>query len=182
MDNIIIEKAGTSDAREVMRLISLADKDAVISLSGGKNINDALRIYEKNFSRHDVYFSYKNVFIARDNSQIVGCILYFKGEDEPRFASLTDHAAEFPNESSPDEVYIDSLAVACESQGKGIASALIQRVIDETISLGLHKVGLLADIKKSHLKNMYKKMGFNVAGELELLGDRYEKMIYNITL
>lgn len=76
MEDVIIGNAKKTDAGEVVRLIALADKDAVLALSGKDDINEALFQYEVNFGRHDVYFGYKNVFVARDQEKYlaVSCI------------------------------------------------------------------------------------------------------------
>jgi len=174
--DVVIDNAKKSDAAEVVRLIALADKDAVLALSGKDDINEALFQYEMNFGRNDVYFGYKNVFVARDKEKILGCILYFKGEDESRFTAITEQRAEMDNESEHDEIYIDSLAVLPECRGRGIAKSLISRVVEESRLQGLNKVGLLADTKKPHLKALYRKLGFNVTAQIELLNDHYEKM------
>ncbi|MGO4745575.1 GNAT family N-acetyltransferase [Serratia quinivorans] len=176
MEDVIIGNAKKSDAGEVVRLIALADKDAVLALSGKDDINEALLQYEMNFGRNDVYFGYKNVFVARDQEKILGCILYFKGEDESGFTAITEPHAEMENESDPDEIYIDSLAVLPECRGRGIAKSLISRVVEEARQQGLNKVGLLADTKKPHLKALYRTLGFNVTAEIKLLNDHYEKM------
>ncbi len=178
MENIIIEKAKKTDAAEIVRLISLADKDAVLALSGKDDINDALHQYEINFSRDDIYFSYRNIFVARNHSGILGCILYFRGEDESGFQSITEHLPDMENESEPDEIYIDSLAVLPECRGKGIAKRLVNQVTLEARKQGFHKVGLLADKSKPYLGRMYQALGFNVTAEVNLLNDHYEKMTF----
>lgn len=178
MANVIIDHARKSDAAEVVRLISLADKDAVLTLSGKEDINEALLQYELNFMRDDVYFSYKNVFVARYKGKISGCILYFNGEDESTFNSITKRQPEMENESEADEIYIDSLAVLPECRGQGIAKLLISRVIEEARQKGVKKIALLADRKKPYLKKMYQKSGFSVTSEVKLLNDHYEKMTF----
>jgi hypothetical protein len=178
MENIIIEKAKKTDAAEIVRLISLADKDAVLALSGKDDINDALHQYEINFNRDDIYFSYKNIFVARNNRGILGCILYFRGEDESGFQSITESLPEMENESDPDEIYIDSLAVLPECRGKGIAKRLVNQVTLEARKQGFQKVGLLADKSKPYLGRMYQTLGFNVTAEVNLLNDHYEKMTF----
>lgn len=180
MESIIIEKAKKTDAAEIVRLISLADKDAVLALSGKDDIDDALRQYEINFGREDIYFSYKNIFVARSNRQILGCILYFRGEDESNFQSISERPLEMEmeNESDPDEIYIDSLAVLPECRGKGIAKQLVKQVTLEARKQGVQKVGLLADKNKAYLGRMYQTLGFNVTAEVSLLNDHYEKMTF----
>lgn len=180
MESIIIEKAKKTDAAEIVRLISLADKDAVLALSGKNDIDDALRQYEINFGREDIYFSYKNIFVARSNSRILGCILYFRGEDESSFQPISERPLEMEmeNESDPDEIYIDSLAVLPECRGKGIAKQLVKQVTLEARKQGFQKVGLLADKSKAYLGSMYQTLGFNVTAEVSLLNDHYEKMTF----
>lgn len=178
MESIIITKAKKTDAAEIVRLIALADKDAVLILSGKNDINEALAEYELNFGRDDIYFSYRNVFIAKDMEKIVGCILYFSGEDESYFTSLTGQKIEMEYESEPDEMYIDSLAVIPEYRGCRIASMLIDQVTAETRLRGIKKVTLLADTKKPYLKTLYQRSGFIVTSEMKLLNDHYEKMTF----
>nr|EKU9431647.1 GNAT family N-acetyltransferase [Klebsiella variicola] len=182
MEGIITEKAKKTDAAEVVRLISLADKDAVMTLSGKDYINDALAEYELNFGRDDVYFSYRNIFIARDKKKIAGCILWFSGEDESSFSSLTGQKPEMENESEPGEIYIDSLAVLSEYRGRGIASLLIDQVTAEARRKRIRKVTLLADTKKPYLKKLYQKSGFDVTSEMTLLNDHYEKMTFHTSV
>ncbi|EPQ5852986.1 GNAT family N-acetyltransferase [Klebsiella oxytoca] len=182
IEGIITEKAKKTDAAEVVRLISLADKDAVMTLSGKDYINDALAEYELNFGRDDVYFSYRNIFIARDKKKIAGCILWFSGEDESSFSSLTGQKPEMENESEPGEIYIDSLAVLSEYRGRGIASLLIDQVTAEARRKRIRKVTLLADTKKPYLKKLYQKSGFDVTSEMTLLNDHYEKMTFHTSV
>ncbi|WP_408287442.1 GNAT family N-acetyltransferase [Paraburkholderia aspalathi] len=63
-----------------------------------------------------------------------------------------------PDESAPDEVYIDSLAVRPESRGRGVAQRLVKSVIEETDSLGLKKIGLLVDKKKDNMEKCIKNL------------------------
>lgn len=178
MESIVTDKAKKTDAAEVVSLISLADKDAVLTLSGKDDINDALTEYKLNFERDDVYFSYRNIFVARDKEKIAGCILWFSGEDESGFSSLTGQKPEMENESEPGEIYIDSLAVLPEYRGRGIASQLIDQVTAEARRKRVRKVTLLADTKKPYLKKLYQKSGFVVTSEMTLLNDHYEKMTF----
>ena len=115
-------------------------------------------------SRADVYFNVENVMVARKNDQVVGCILYFKGADEDRYAPPDGQVGELARESDDDEIYIDSLAVDPDHRGGGIAKRLVRAVIRETEIVGLHKVGLLADVGKPSLARFYLGLGFQKRG------------------
>lgn len=156
----------------------MADKDAVLTLSGKDNINDALNEYELNFHHDDVYFSYRNIFVTRGKGKVAGCILWFSGEDESGFRSLNGQKSDMGNESESGEIYIDSLAVLPEYRGRGIASLLIDQVTAEARRKKVKKVTLLADTKKTYLKKLYQKSGFVVTSEMTLLNDHYEKMTF----
>ncbi len=180
MTELKIEKARVTDAKAVVRLIALADEDAVLEISGQASLPEALLHYERDFSRADVYFNVENVMVARKNDQVIGCILYFKGADEDRYAPPDGQADELPRESDDDEIYIDSLAVDPDHRGGGIAKQLVRAVIRETEAVGLHKVGLLADVGKPNVARFYLGLGFTERRRMRYLNDLYAKLVYEI--
>lgn len=179
--DLTISKAQIADTKAAVRLIALADKDAVIAISGKATLEEALEQYERDFSRTDVYFNYQNVILARKGEQVVGCILFFKGTDEDRYSALDSQGGEFPRESDDDEIYIDSLAVDPEHRGGGIAKQLVLAVISEAAIQGFTKVGLLADVAKPHLGKLYRSLGFGATKRMLYLNDEYEKLVYDMT-
>lgn len=180
-NDLTLSKAKPIDANAAVRLIALADEDAVMAISGKPTLAEALAKYEQDFARTDVYFSYQNVILARKGEQVVGCILFFKGTDEDRYSALDTQGGDFPRESDDDEIYIDSLAVDPEHRGGGIAKQLVIAVITEADSLGFTKVGLLADVAKPNLGKLYRSLGFVATKRMHYLNDEYEKLVYNIT-
>ncbi|MGB3068613.1 MAG: GNAT family N-acetyltransferase [Ottowia sp.] len=170
-----------ADAKAAVRLIAMADKDAVLAISGKLTLPEALTQYEQDFSRNDVYFSYENVIVTRKEGLVVGCILYFRGADEERYAAHESQGGNFPRESDDDEIYIDSLAVDPDHQGCGIAKQLVRAVIKEAAAQGFAKVGLLADVAKPHLGKLYRSLGFAETKRMRYLNDEYEKLVYDVT-
>ena len=172
-------RATPKDAAETVRLIGLADPEALIEISGKKNYAEALRSYEQNFVRTDVYFSYQNIILAKIGLDIIGCILSFRGIDEEKYATNSEHDSSLMvRESSDDEIYIDSLAVDERYRGQGIAKKLIFEVIEYAKSIGYRKVGLLADLSQPHLGELYRKLGFQYQSKLMLLDVEYEKLVF----
>lgn len=179
--DVTISKAQIADARAAVRLIALADKDAIIAISGKATLAEALKQYERDFPRTDVYFSYKNVILARKGEQVIGCILFFQGMDEERYAAQESLGNDFPRESEDDEIYIDSLAVDPEHRGGGIATQLVMTVMAEAAAQGFTKVSLLADVAKPHLGKLYRSLGFVATKRMLCLKDEYEKLVYDLT-
>ncbi|MFY3152465.1 GNAT family N-acetyltransferase [Achromobacter xylosoxidans] len=175
-----VEKARVADAKAVVRLIALADEDAVLAISGKASLPEALLHYERDFARSDVYFGFENVMVARKGGQVVGCILYFKGVDEDRYAPPDGEVGKLPRESDDDEIYIDSLAVDPDHRGGGIAKDLVRAVISEAAALGFQKVGLLADVGKPGLERLYLGLGFTETKRMRYLNDEYAKLVYEI--
>ncbi|EHF4969968.1 MULTISPECIES: GNAT family N-acetyltransferase [Enterobacter] len=180
MMDLTITKATVADAREAVRLIALADEDAVMAISGQATLADALARYEQDFTRTDVYFGYENVIVARKGTLVVGCILSFKGTDEDRYAALDSQGGEFPRESDDDEIYIDSLAVDPDHRGGGIAKQLVRAVIEQAAAQGFTKVSLLADVAKPHLGKLYRSLGFVEVKRMRYLNDEYEKLVFDM--
>lgn len=179
-NNLTLSKAKPTDAKAAVRLIALADEDAVMAISGKPTLAEALAKYEQDFTRTDVYSSYQNVIVARINNEVVGCILYFNGADEERYVSFYSPGGDYPRESDNDEIYIDSLAVDSNHRGSGIAKHLVQAVITEATARGVSKVGLLADVTKPHLGKFYRNIGFMETKRMRYLNDEYEKLVYYI--
>ena len=177
-NDLIFLKAEPTDAVEAVQLIGLADPEAIIDISGKATYADALKEYEKNFSRTDVYFSFKNTIVAKINNQLVGCILFFKGEDEVNYFFGSEREDSSIRESEDDEIYIDSLAVDERYRGKGIAKQLIKYVVQESVSLGYKKISLLADVSQPHLGKMYSDLGFKVKSKMILLDTEYDKFVF----
>lgn len=176
--DLIISPPGFNDTRATARLIAMADEAAVLEFSGQVSLAAALRVYEQNFWRDDVYFSHRNVLLARYQGQVVGMVLSFEGSDEPRFRSLTDSDEDSPRESSSDEVFIDALAVEPEFRGQGIALQLIHAAMARTTAAGLGKMGLLVDAQKTALADWYQKLGFANSGPFRWRSQQYVKMVY----
>ena len=174
--DIEIRGAGADDAEAAIGLIASADEEAILELSGKASLHEAITYYVKNFSRTDVYFSFKNVLVAQSAGQVIACILYFPGAHEERFARIEGENGSFIREACDDEMYIDSLAVDPSCRRQGIAGKLVRGVIVEARALGLERVGLLADVSNPNLAKFYEGLGFEETDRIYRNGGLYAKM------
>src|SRR6516225_1426099 len=71
-------------------------------------------------------FSYQNIQVADQSSEVVGLVLSFGGRDEARLNAAVGSWLE--REAEDDEWYVDALAVLKNWGGKGIGAYLLQGV------------------------------------------------------
>ncbi|EIC82042.1 GNAT family N-acetyltransferase [Serratia sp. M24T3] len=168
------------DALQVIDLISSADENALLYLTGKNSLDEAKEVYRQGFSREDVYYSYRFTLVCFVNGRLAGCILAFPGFLEPDFISEADSSLPDVREAEDDELYIDSLAVYPEFRGQKISRYLIDAVKVQAKKHQLSKLSLLADDAKPYLEKMYRSYGFEVVEEIILDGVRHKKMTYLI--
>lgn len=171
-----IRPAIVDDARQVIELISFADENALLYLTGKGTLADAQQVYLLGFGREDVYYSYLYTQVCFINERLAGCILAFPGFLEPTFISQAVSAFADVREAEDDELYIDSLAVYPEFRGQQLSEKLIDAAKAQAKTYALGKLSLLADDAKPHLEKMYKSYGFSVANIVVLDGVSHKKM------
>jgi ribosomal protein S18 acetylase RimI-like enzyme len=60
-----------------------------------------------------------------------------------------------------------SMAIADEARGKGLATKLVRRGFEECAKLGVKELKIFAAVDIQAINNMYKKLGFRLAGQME---------------
>ena len=75
-------------------------------------------------------------------------------------------------------MYIDTLAVSPNTQGKGIGKQLIQYAIDEVVVKQKKVLGLLVDKDNPAAKRLYERIGFKVVKDIRIFGKVMEHMQY----
>lgn len=154
--------------------------------SEGNTLQDVHDLFAICGASADSQYSYKNTLIATVGGQSAGAIICYDGArlNELRqrfldeFAKMHGYRIDqyITEETTPDEFYIDSLAVLPEYRGKGIARGLIEaacRWNEETCG---KKVGLLVDKTNHRARGMYERLGFKPDGEREFAGEAMEHM------
>ena len=83
------------------------------------------------------------------------------------------------DETQAGEIYIDTIAVSPDFQGKGIGSKILDFLIEEIAIKQNQTLGLLVDFDNPSAKKLYEKKGFVVVGEKTLMSEHHEHMQYN---
>ncbi|MDT7573068.1 MAG: [ribosomal protein S18]-alanine N-acetyltransferase [Actinomycetota bacterium] len=78
-----------------------------------------------------------------------------EGEDVVGYAGLCDY---------PDEAFVQTIAVAATSQGKGLGALLLQALLDEAERRGQHRVLLEVRADNDSAIALYERFGFRRTG------------------
>lgn len=175
-----IRPAQPSDANEVAPLIFQAMEDIVFKLIGQKNPTEGIDFIKKLFTQKNNQYSYQNTLVCEVDGTCVGSLVSYDGKDltQLRNPVLEEAKKKNPNftfiedETQAGELYIDTLSVSSDFQGKGIGSELIDFLKNQT-SLG-QKIGLLVDSQNPQAEKLYRRLGFIYENSLPLFGGIYK--------
>lgn len=171
-----IIKATADDAPLIGRtVVEAIGPELARDFAGDKSVDDVLRLFTTLAARPDSQYSYRNALIAVDDDGTkVGCIVSYDGArlHELRLAFFEevkrilgrDMDGQVPDECTPDEIYLDSLAVLPKYRGRGVATALIAAAAESAASLG-KPLGLLCSKTNPHALHLYQSLGFKIVGE-----------------
>lgn len=138
--------------------------------------------------REDSQYSWRNTLIARNtDGSPVGAVISYDGallrqlrrafiEDANRILGWNLKDENFTDETSPDEIYLDSIMVKPELRGMGIGSQLIDAVNDKARHAG-KPLGLLVDFNNPDARRLYTSLGFISVGIRPFAGKDMEHMI-----
>ena len=179
-------QANKNDASSISKIMMLAMDGIVYDFIGSKNYDKGVLFLENLISQENNQYSYQNTIVVEYNNEFAGTTTFYDGAklDELRKPVLevlqssynqTIHPQE---ETQAGEIYIDTIAVSPNFQGKGIGSSILDYLIDE-IGINQNKtLGLLVDFDNPKAKKLYEKKGFVVVGEKSLMSKNHEHMQY----
>jgi ribosomal protein S18 acetylase RimI-like enzyme len=184
-----IRSAESKDARKIAEYIVLAMNDLAYKFSNSTDKEFTLSLFEKFVAKEANQYSFENTLVAEENGEIIGAII---GYDGGKLDELRKPFVEYlylncgfegnpEDETEAGEVYLDTLAVSPQHQGKKIGQKLMEALIEQSRERGFSKVGLLVDPDNPPAKRLYERIGFQVAGLKPLLGTTYEHMVYDLS-
>ena len=185
---ITIRQARPEDAKKVVPLIVEAIGDIANRLTGEQEPAAVKRELEVLFMRKDNRHSYLHTFVAVENGEIVGILVYYHGEQAKtldanlmQWLSLKNAAIILVDkEAHEDEYYVDTICVAPEARGKGIGSLLLQFAIDQTKERGGHKLSLNVETKKEQAIRLYERLGFVITEPWTIIDEPFHHMVKEI--
>ncbi|WP_333663380.1 GNAT family N-acetyltransferase [Chishuiella changwenlii] len=177
-------KATKEDYPFIAKTMMLAMDKIVYEFIGENNYEEAIRFLEELIQAEDNQYSYQNTVIVEYDNKPAGSTTFYDGAylDQLRQPVLDLLKQKYNREINPEnetqagEVYIDTIAVLNEFQGKGIGSKILDYLIEE-ITVNQHKnLGLLVDYKNPNAQKLYENKGFVVVGEKVLMNEQHKHM------
>ena len=116
------------------------------------------------------------------------CVSYDGGRLHELRKAFVDAAKEnfgrdfsgMPDETSSGELYIDSIAVLEDCRGRGIATLLLNAVIDKARAMKLPAVGLLVDKGNPKAEKLYGRVGFKYVEDSMWGGHEMKHLQYRL--
>ncbi len=183
--SITIRQAQPQDAHAVVPLIIDAIGDIANRLTGEQSTEAVIRELTVLFHQEDNRHSYLNTFVATENEQILGILVYYHGEQAVHMdANLVKwlEAKNAPSividqEAHEDEAYIDTVCVAPAARGKGIGTLLLQFAEELTKQRGYTKLSLNVETQKEEARCLYERLGFVITEPWSIIDEPFHHMV-----
>ena len=148
---------------------------------------DVERLFTHLASLEDSQYSYRNTIIAlAPDGTRAGAVVCYDGarlydlreafvREANRLLGWGATQADFADETSADEVYLDSLMVAPEYRRLGLGTRLIREAAGKAAEIG-KPLGLLVDFDNPGARRVYVAAGFRKVGTRPFAGREMEHM------
>ncbi|HYB01743.1 MAG TPA: GNAT family N-acetyltransferase [Ktedonobacteraceae bacterium] len=127
------------------------------------------------FRRDRNRFSYQNIQVAEQSSEVLGLVLSFGGRDEARLNAAAGSWLE--REAQDDEWYIDALAVLKNWAHKGIGTCLLQSAEQQARQHHYPKIALHVAQENQQALDLYKQLHYVVTRQTFLYQRPYVRMV-----
>ena len=186
---VVIEPATQADAPYIATAImSAVGYECCDSLAGADYTTAHVHgLFEDLARRIDSQYSYLNTLVARTpDGRVAGVCIGYDGADLPRLSrAFFEKAKEVLGrdltggdpETTPDEFYLDTLAVWPEHRHRGIGGRLLLAQAARGKQLTGKHAGLLVDKENPKAEHLYRSLGFRSAGERPFLGTMMNHLV-----
>ncbi len=176
-----ITQARREDAPMIARAIMMAVGEEICRDFAGEDhsIEDVEALFTELAAMDDSQYSYRNTLVAlNEEGKVAGvCIAYDGALLHPLRERFFEAARRRMNrdmegmddETSPDEFYLDTLAVWEPYRGEGLGSRLLLAQAAHAHAAG-KPAGLLVDKDNPKAEALYRRLGFMPAGERPFAG------------
>jgi ribosomal protein S18 acetylase RimI-like enzyme len=127
------------------------------------------------FRRGDNRFSFQNVQVAVQGSEVVGLVLSFGGREEARLNAAV--ASWLEREAADDEWYVDALAVLENRSRQGIGTRLMHVAEREARKRHYPKIALNVALGNKEAEDLYAHLHYMVMRQTSLYGHAHARMV-----
>ncbi|GIJ97006.1 N-acetyltransferase [Capnocytophaga stomatis] len=182
----MIRFATKKDVEFVAPLMFQAMEEIVFKLIGKENEIEAISFLKMLFLEENNQYSYENTIVFEENNQVIGSLVFYDGAHLHKLRQpvltlskrISGRKIIVEDETSEGEIYIDTVSVSPQGQGKGIGSQLIGFLQRYASDNQLGKIGLLVDEKNPQAERLYTRLGFVYANNQPLAGGVYKHLVF----
>lgn len=170
--------ATVADAPAIARAVIMAvGHDIVDRFAGGAHMRPLMyELFTRLAARPDAQYSYRNSIVAEaPDGSIAGVAVVYDGarlhtlrpaftDEAHKVLGIDMNPDEIPDETTPDEVYLDSLAVFEPWRRLGLGRRLIACAADKARSQG-KPLGLICEPDNTRARTLYESLGFRPQGQ-----------------
>lgn len=127
------------------------------------------------FRQENNRFSYQNIQVAEQNSEVIGLVLSFEGQDEARLNAAVGSWLE--REARDDEWYVDALAVLKNWDRQGIGTRLLQAAEQQARQHHYPKIALHVAQGNQEALDLYAHLHYIVTQQTVLYQRPYIRMV-----
>ena len=175
-ESIQIRPAQPVDAEGAAVLLSSASMHTHVTSPVREEHESGLIERLEHFFRQDGNrFSYQNIQLAEQSSEVVGLVLSFGGRDETRLNATAGSWLE--REAQDDEWYVDALAVLKNWGRKGIGTRLVQTAERQARQHHYPKIALHVAQGNKEALDLYAHLHYVVTQQTFLYQRPYVRMV-----
>lgn len=175
-DSIQIRPAQPDDAEVAAALLASAYTHTQVTYPlQDEHKNDWLERLQHFFRQDGNRFSYQNIQVAEQGTEVVGLILSFGGPDEARLNAAAGNWLE--HESEDDEWYIDALAVLKNWGRKGIGTRLLQKTEQQARQRHYPKIAMNVAQGNKPALDLYARLHYVATQKTTLYQRPYVRMV-----
>ncbi len=184
---MMIRKARPSDNKQIAELCYIIWKDMELDITKALTQERVIEAIELSIVNVKYRTYYDHIWVYEKDGSVAGCIIAYPGKQEldleqqwldlPLEDDIRELGTPLPQkEAYDDEVYIEAVATFPEYRGQGIATQLFKHLIDSDPNA---KWSLNCDYDNEGALKLYKKLGFEDVGDIDLYGHKYHHMTLN---
>jgi ribosomal protein S18 acetylase RimI-like enzyme len=181
---MIIREANIADSESIANYLLLVMEDFFYLFIGKKDFFAVKTMLQHFVQQDNNQYSYQNCLVAEINGSVIAAVNIYDGANLVTLRKpILDHIRlnynkhfNPENETQAGEIYIDSIAVNPEWQGKGVATKLLKHVIEKYTMKEDKTLGLLVEDDKPEAKKLYLKLGFKPVGNKTLGGKKLQHL------
>lgn len=171
-----IRQAMRGESSLIADVILMALGDEIVDGFAGEQFSrdDVHRLFAGLAEMDNSQYSYRNTLAAvDDDGRVMGMLVCYDGAllhaARERFFEAVEAAfgrnmRGMPDETVPDEYYLDSIGVFEAFRGRGVASALLRAGVEKARGCG-KPAGLLVERDNERAYRLYRSLGFKKVGE-----------------